>query len=609
MNPITDSDPCPQSNLGQLWSWLKRRIGQRHGKFELRPDGVYYSDEPEDTDDGDEEKETETPQFVCSWLEVTAQSRDEHGQEWGNVLRWKDPDRRMHTWSAPRSLLVKNGTELLEVLAKGGLKIALAKQVKWYINAVNPSARILNVPRPGWYATNHRRVFVLPDQVVGVKDGEDGLILQADSYDPAARVVAGGLMDWQTKVAALCAGNHLLTFATSVAFASPTLELLRKGSGGFHLHGLTSLGKSTALGVAASVWGYPIETWRTTDNALEDTAERHNDVLLSLDEFSQVDPRKAAEVAYMLGNGEGKQRLTQLIVPQRKKQWRLVFLSTGEITLADHAEAGGVRTKAGTEVRMINLAADAGEGKGLFEDIHGAESPARFADLLKKNAVAYRGTAGPAFVECVIRNEGAVIKDLHELIQQFIATEVPKDAGGEIYRVGEWFAMVGAAGEIATKAGITGWKSGDAREAARWCFQRWMGNRSVGSSDMEKAVAQIRAFLHANQHRFEDFESTDNKNRAVINRAGFRKAVGDGDVEYLVTPELFKTELCQGYDVKAVVQELKHRGYLSKGTLRVTVQHRVPSMGNRPVWFYAIQSAVLGEEDKGAVHEPVSLIK
>ena len=87
-----------------------------------------------------------------------------------------------------------------------------------------------------------------------------------------------------------------------------------------------------------------METWRTTDNALEDTAERHNDVLLSLDEFSQVDSRKAAEVAYMLGNGEGKQPQTS--VPQRKKPWRVLFLSTGVVNLADHAEAGGMRTKA-----------------------------------------------------------------------------------------------------------------------------------------------------------------------------------------------------------------------------------------------------------------------
>ena len=127
------------------------------------------------------------------------------------------------------------------------------------------------------------------------------MILQAESFDATTQAVVGTLPDWRQNVAALCVENEILMFAMSVGFAAPTLELLGKDSGGFHLHGLSSTGKSTALAVAASVWGYRVETWRTTDNALEDTAERHNDVLLALDEFSQVDARKAAEVAYMLG--------------------------------------------------------------------------------------------------------------------------------------------------------------------------------------------------------------------------------------------------------------------------------------------------------------------
>ena len=601
MNPTSDTNPTPfnRTPLGQLWHSFSRRLGHQYGRYELRPEGVYRTDEEnKDKENKDEEKPI-PPQFVCSWLEVTAESRDMHGQEWGYVLKWKDPDRRIHTWSAPRSLLVKNGTELVEVLAKGGLKIVSAKDVKYYIPTVNPSARILNVPRPGWYTPNHRRVFVLPDRVIGTPGGEEGLILQADSYDPAVRVVRGTLRDWQTKVAALCEGNQILTFSTSVAFAAPTLAPLGKGSSGFHLHGVSSTGKSTALDCASSVWGYPVATWRTTDNALEDTAERHNDLLLSLDELSQVDSRKAAEVAYMLGNGEGKGRLTNLIVPQRKKQWRLLFLSSGEITLADHAEAGGVKTKAGTEVRMINLDADAGAGMGGFQDTHGAPSPAAFADLLKKNVATCRGTAGTAFVEWLVQNEPVAINELHGLIKDFISSAVPKDAGGEIFRVAERFGIVGAAGELATRAGITGWTPGSALTAARWCFERWMGNRSVGSSDMDRAVAQIRGFLHANQHRFEELDGKG-AGRVVINRAGFRRPLDGGDVEYLITPEIFKTEVCKGYDTRAVIQELDSRGLLRKGPDRLQIQHRIPGMGNKPVRFWVIRSGILGEDEADA---------
>ena len=112
--PMPTNDPAGASPLLEFWRDFFRRVtNQRYGRFELRSDGVYgfFNGKPI----GD---------FVCAWLEVTAQSRNEAGEEWGYVLKWKDPDQREHTWSAPQSLIVKCGTELVEALARGGLKIA-----------------------------------------------------------------------------------------------------------------------------------------------------------------------------------------------------------------------------------------------------------------------------------------------------------------------------------------------------------------------------------------------------------------------------------------------------------------------------------------------------
>ena len=591
-----------RSFLG-LWRDFVRRIAKhQYGRFELRSDGVYGFSSGKKTPDG-EGAERPTGEFVCAWLEVTAQSRNEAGEEWGYVLKWKDPDQREHTWSAPQSLIVRAGTELVEALARGGLKIAPGKRSELpnYISSVNPSSRILNVPRTGWYTTKQSRVFVLPKQVIGIHEGDEGVILQAESYDPTGHAAVGTLPDWRDNVAALCVDNEILTFATSVAFAAPTLELLGKDSGGFHLHGLSSTGKSTALAVAASVWGYRVETWRTTDNALEDTAERHNDLLLSLDEFSQVDSRKAAEVAYMLGNGEGKQRLTQTSVPLRKKRWRVLFLSTGEVTLADHAEAGGMRTKAGTEVRMVNLDADAGHGMGIFRNIHASSSPSAFADLLKDRGNKFRGTAGPAFVERLINHESEATTRLGEVIREFTDHVVPPAASGEVYRVAERFAVVGAAGELATETGITGWRPGASLAAAKWCFARWLENRSTGASDLDKAISHIRAFLLANgESRFEDADDAAG-GRPVYDRVGFRRSTPNG-TEYLVPPDAFKGVLCKGTDSKKVAEELGRRGHLRRGEDRLQVQQRVRGIPN-PIRVYAIQSSIFGDGDDAPVAE------
>ena len=143
------------SSLLGLWQDFIRRVTkQQYGRFELRSDGVYGLSTGKKSADG-EAAQPPIGDFVCAWLEVTAQSRNESGEEWGYVLKWKDPDQREHTWSAPQSLIVRAGTELAEALARGGLKIAPGKRSELpnYISSVNPSKRILNIPRTGWYTT------------------------------------------------------------------------------------------------------------------------------------------------------------------------------------------------------------------------------------------------------------------------------------------------------------------------------------------------------------------------------------------------------------------------------------------------------------------------
>jgi putative DNA primase/helicase len=83
-----------------------------------------------------------------------------------------------------------------------------------------------------------------------------------------------------------------------------------------------------------------------------------------LDELSQLEPSAAAETAYLLANGQGKARMTRSIAARRKLQWTILFVSTGELTLAEHASSVGKQVKGGVEVRLINIEADAGKALG-----------------------------------------------------------------------------------------------------------------------------------------------------------------------------------------------------------------------------------------------------
>jgi len=163
---------------------------------------------------------------------------------------------------------------------------------------------------------------------------------------------------------------------------------------GLHLYGASSTGKTAALYPALSVWGEPNQlrhSWRATANGLEGTALAHNDALLALDEMGEVDPKEAGDVAYMLANGQGKTRAGKYGEMRLPARWRLVFLSTGEVTLESHLASIGKRVKAGQQARVIDLSADAGAQMGVFNQSHGM-SAADLADHLKQQSRKHYGS-------------------------------------------------------------------------------------------------------------------------------------------------------------------------------------------------------------------------
>ena len=71
-----------------------------------------------------------------------------------------------------------------------------------------------------------------------------------------------------------------------------------------------------------------------------------------------------------------------------------------------------------------------------------------------------------------------------------------EDAGGQVRSVARRFALVAVAGELATKAGITGWPQGEAMRAAQVMFSAWLKERgTTGASEDERAKRQLAAFL------------------------------------------------------------------------------------------------------------------
>lgn len=556
--------------------------------FRLTPEGVFYSGE-----DGESRP-------VCSPLEILARTRDAKGHNWGLLVEFDDPDGAKKRWNIPaRTMTGDFGKDVLGPLVDMGLRLAGTRSsrnarndLQSYFQGFDSAQRARLVTRLGW----HDSAFLLPEQQVGSHTEHLHFYEAGAQLPPISE--AGTLEQWQEQIGALCVGNHRLAFVTSVAFAGPLLHMLGHESGGFHLYGDSSGGKTTHLQVAASIYGGPrlVRSWRSTDNALESIAAAHSDGLLVLDEIGMCDPRIIGETVYMLGNGTGKARANDRGQAGRQVQeWRLLFLSTGEKTLAQHMAEANKELKAGMEVRMLAVPADASKGLGMFDVLNGFEDAAALSDALKARVSKYYGTPLTAFLSALCEpgkmHGWAII--LRRTLEGFIAKSLPASASGQAHRAALRFGLAAAAGELATALGITGWPDGTATTAARVCLNAWLNERGgAGNYEGDAIVARLRQVIERfGESRFTRWESAaakiDEHGPRTIDRLGFRKSLehGLGDElhttnTYYVLPEAWRSEVFKGMNINAVNKELLGRGVLEPGSDgKASSLVRLPGLG------------------------------
>ncbi|MCG3159717.1 MAG: hypothetical protein JMDDDDMK_00732 [Acidobacteria bacterium] len=528
--------------------------------------------------------------WVCSQLEIEADTRDEHNENWGRLVGFPDRDGVMHQWAMPMALLSGDGREYRERLLELGLVISPGRKARTlletYLNT-KPEGKAWCVTKQGW----HRGAFVLPDETIG--DNSEPIYLQTVSANHLFRQ-SGAVEDWREQIGRYCAGNSRLILAASIGFAAPLLEPLQGENGGWHFTGPSSTGKTTGLLVAGSVHGGGgdkgfIRRWRATINGLETVAEAHHDSLLCLDEIAECRPDDVNEAAYMLANGQGKTRQSRGGALRKTLEWRLTFLSSGEISIADHVAQTGKRVKAGQEVRVINLPADAEKGFGLFEEIHDFENADEFARHLQRAARDYYGAPIRAFLRRMAGSLDKLRKDYRTFEAALLAEMLPAGAASEVSRVAHRFALAAFAGELATDYGITGWEPDEATAAAKALFQCWLDGRGTsGAADEEAALRQVRRFLELHgQSRFQQIGGLDSEK--VINRAGYVERADDDGLIYYILPETFRSEVCAGFNAASVAKWLNARGWLVV-TQGYQAIKRTPEGLRR---FYGISSAAM----------------
>jgi uncharacterized protein (DUF927 family) len=579
-------------------------------------------------------------QKITGPFDVTSQTRDDDAVAWGLMMRFRDPDGVMQHVVVRRDLFAGEGGDLRTLLARRGLYINPEKPVRGllevYLSNISTDRRSRIVNRTGWHRIDGTTIFVLPGRVFGTPPVE--VIYQPAINDASRYSAEGTLSQWREEVASLCQGNPRLMLGVSTAFAGPLLDIANQDGGGLHLRGGSRIGKTTVLYGAASVWGGDvsagaaayIQHWRSTDNAMEGMAFAHSDTLLPLDELGQADARTVGDMAYLLASGQGKARSDRAGGLRSPVRFRVLFLSTGELSLSDKIAEAGRRVKAGQEVRVVNIPADAGKNLGIFEDIHGAAGAESF--VLKFRAATTRsyGTAGPAFLDYLVA-EVARGPELGERIREWtkmLAGEwmaANPGATGQVGSVANRFALIAVAGELATEDGITGWEKGDATEAAKQCLDAWLRERgTVRAREDTDAVAQLHDFVMHGIDRFqvwrdpsyrygedgrlvlgadgrpETLEPKDERYR-IPNRAGWKRkqadSIGDPHVwHYYLTSQAMK-EALSGLDQRQAHRVLIDRGFLLPGAAGRPAGSFTPPGHSKVRLYHVLPKIESGEED------------
>jgi len=405
-------------------------------------------------------------------ITVSAWARMMGSKNWHRMLKFRDRDGKPHI------LLLKpeqEGKAALSKLLKRHGRPVPADDYAWTrmyddIISKNPKRRVLLVERPGW----HNDQFLLGVKTIGT--GQEPIELGVRLGSQIARVERrGDLLDWRDNIAAVATTSSYLVFALSVGFAAPLLEITRVENGGFHFWAPSSKGKSTLQACAATIFGSGeghgrgySRDWNITDTAVEELGFGHCDLPLILDELQLLDanPRAAAEraskIIYSLTSGTWKTRSGRYTgeLPGDLKQYRVLILSSGEDSLAEHSRAGGGRRMAGEAARVIDVPVPKQE-TGIFdrlpEGASGRES-GLLVSALEQAGVRCCGSACRVYISKLVRevrrDRAGLKARLDSWMDEFLTKSGVDQTNGYAVRFARRFALAYAGGLLAIDYGV-----------------------------------------------------------------------------------------------------------------------------------------------------------
>jgi hypothetical protein len=400
------------------------------------------------------------------------------------ILHWLDAG-TPRTTEAPRVTCAASRS--ITELSRWGIPVTSTTAsgvVDWLaaFAAASPIPVEESTARNGWH--DSQSAFVVGARTVAL-GGRSPVRLMGDPITPS-----GTPEGWLSAICTAMRYPRLLV-GVGASLASPLLHLW--GHPGFVVSydGRSSIGKSVAAGLAASLWGHPspehhtpyVRTWDMTHVGREMYAEWCGHLPIIIDETQRHTGREEAlsEAVYQLAHGTGRARAKSGTEMQAQRRWQAVVISTGEQPLARTSTHGGLRA------RVI----------GMWGSPFGGSQETDVL-LISECIRAHHGHAGPQWVEHIMRQGHEGIAARRQELR--LAWRVHGDVGG---RLAAHAATIGAA--LWTAVDWLGWAD-DGREVAQgvWeVLEPILRDADTDADPAERAWYEIQGWLAARRELFD----------------------------------------------------------------------------------------------------------
>lgn len=262
--------------------------------------------------------------------------------------------------------------------------------------------------------------------------------------------------NWHSSVMEPAGHSTRLVFALCAAFAAPLCRALGVAAPAFHLWGSRDSGRVRALWLAAAIHG-PVTDLRSWDELaaepLRILAEPRDGPLL-LHNFEGLDPMAQALAAIQAC---AKRSGTAADPP--------LMISEGERPF----EQSQALRMASNSALFINVPADAGCDRGVFEDFAMMPPELRVADIARE-ALAVAGVIGAAWRQRVA--ELMIVLDAEIAAGRMKSRDEWLRTLGPAWPEVRWpFYLLAVAGELARSQGLAAWAPGHAAQCVARCAE------------------------------------------------------------------------------------------------------------------------------------------